>query len=150
MPELVLTTEITASRDRCFALSLSVDAHTNSMKTSGERIVAGVRSGSMALGDTVTWHARHFGLPFRMTSKITEYSSPTRFVDQQTSGPFASWWHEHRFEGADGYTLMTDVVRYRSPAGPIGRLVDRVVLERYLTRLLAQRNAWLKEELERT
>ena len=45
---------------------------------------------------------------------------------------------------------MTDVVRYRSPAGPIGRLVDRVVLERYLTRLLAQRNAWLKEELERT
>lgn len=42
MPELVLTTEITAPIEECFDLSLSVDAHTNSMERSGERIVAGV------------------------------------------------------------------------------------------------------------
>ena len=43
----------------------------------------------MSLGQTVTWQARHFGLPFRMTSKITEYERPTHFVDEQVSGPFA-------------------------------------------------------------
>lgn len=150
MPDLLLTTHIAAPRERCFVLSLSVDAHTGSMASSGERVVAGVRSGSMTLGDTVTWRARHFGIPFRMTSKITAFDAPARFVDEQTSGPFASWWHEHRFETVDGHTQMTDVVRYSSPAGLLGRLVDRTVLEHYLLRLLQQRNAWLKEELERT
>lgn len=149
MPELVLTTQIAAPLAECFALSLSVDAHASSMKASGERVVAGITSGTMALGDTVTWQARHFGLSFRMTSKITEHEAPLRFVDEQTSGPFAHWWHEHRFEHLDGRTVMTDVVRYRSPAGPLGRLVDRLVLERYMSRLLARRNHWLKQELER-
>lgn len=129
-------------------LSLSVDAHARSMGSSGERVVAGVRSGSMELGQTVTWQAWHFGLPFRMTSKITAYERPSRFVDEQTRGPFAAWWHEHRFEQDAGQTVMTDVVHYRSPGGPLGRLVDRVFLERYMHRLLQQRNAWLKAELE--
>ena len=149
MPELVLRTEIAAPIDRCFALSLSVDAHTSSMRTSGERVVAGVASGEMALGDTVTWQARHFGLPFRMTSKITQYEKPTRFVDEQTKGPFARWWHQHRFEASNDRTVMTDVVRFQSPAGPLGRLVDRILLERYLARLLTARNDWLRQELER-
>jgi ligand-binding SRPBCC domain-containing protein len=148
MPHLMLTTEIAAAPADCFALSLSVDAHTSSMKESGERIVDGVRTGAMAIGDTVTWRARHFGVSFRMTSKITEYESPTRFVDEQTSGPFAFWWHEHRFEESSTGTTMTDLVRYRSPAGPLGWVVDRVVLEEYMTRLLIQRNVWLRDALE--
>ena len=149
MPQFVLTTEIAAPIEECFAFSLSVDAHTNSMEGSGERIVAGVASGSMKLGDTVTWQARHFGIPFRMTSKITEYESPARFVDQQTRGPFALWRHEHHFETSGVYVVMTDVVRFRSPAGPIGWLVDHLILADYMARLLAARNAWLKEQLER-
>lgn len=148
MPELLLTTTIAAAPNDCFLMALSVDAHMSSMGPSDERVVAGVPSGSMALGQSVTWQAKHFGLPFRMTSKITEYEQPTRFVDEQTSGPFASWWHEHRFEELAAQTVMTDLVRYRSPAGPLGRLVDRVFLERYMRRLLMLRNAWLKDNLE--
>ena len=71
----------------------------------------------MSLGQTVTWQARHFGLPFRMTSKITEYERPTHFVDEQVSGPFAFWWHEHRFEEQHGHSLMTDLVRDLVPFG---------------------------------
>ena len=43
---------------------------------------------------------------------------------------------------------MTDVVHYRSHAGPLGRLVERVYLEQYMRRLLQQRNAYLKAQLE--
>src|SRR4051812_38819320 len=39
----------------CFDLSLSVDAHAESMAASGERAVAGVMSGVMTLEDPVTW-----------------------------------------------------------------------------------------------
>jgi ligand-binding SRPBCC domain-containing protein len=135
--------------DDCFRLSLSVDAHTASMGRSKERAVAGVTQGQMLLGQSVTWQARHFGIPFRMTSAITAYDRPRRFVDEQTRGPFRSWWHEHTFVDEDGATVMTDLVRYSVPAGPIGRLVDALVLRGYMQRLLEARNAWLKSELER-
>ena len=143
MPRLVLVTHVPAPAPRCFELSLTVEAHTASMARSRERVVGGVTAGAMGLGDVVTWRATHFGIPFRMTSRITEYDAPRRFVDEQVSGPFGRWWHEHRFEEHDGSTTMTDTVEFASPLGPIGRLVDRLVLERYLTRLLDQRNQWL-------
>jgi ligand-binding SRPBCC domain-containing protein len=83
-----------------------------------------------------------------MTSAITAYDRPNRFVDEQTRGPFRRWWHEHRFELRGGGTEMTDLVRFTSPAGPVGVLADRLVLTAYLRRLLETRNRWLKEQLE--
>jgi ligand-binding SRPBCC domain-containing protein len=78
---------------------------------------------------------------------ISQYDAPHRFVDEQVSGPFRRWWHEHRFETVAGGTLMTDVVEFESPVGPVGRRVNALVLTRYLTKLLEQRNAWLVEAL---
>lgn len=147
MPRLVLTSTIPAPARACFDLSLSVDAHTSSMARSGERVVGGVRTGSMGLGDCVTWRARHFGLLFTMTSRITEYDAPHRFVDEQVTGPFRRWWHEHRFDERDGETVMTDTVEFASPLGVIGRAVDRLFLTAYLTKLLEERNRWLATAL---
>jgi ligand-binding SRPBCC domain-containing protein len=124
-----------------------VDAHTASMSRSGERVVAGISSGAMRLSDSVTWRARHFGLTFTMTSRITEYDAPHRFVDEQVAGPFRRWWHEHIFEEAAGGTTMTDIVEFTSPLGPLGKVVDTMVLTRYMTRLLTQRNRWLADAL---
>lgn len=147
MPRIELTTEVPATPERCFELSLSVDAHQASMSDSGERAIGGVTSGGMKLGQSVTWKARHFGVAFTMTSVISAYEAPHRFVDEQTAGPFRRWWHEHRFEPVAGGTLMTDVVEFESPAGPLGRWVNALVLTRYMTRLLEQRNAWLAAAL---
>lgn len=138
-----------AAPAECFALSLSVDAHTASMGSSGERAVGGVTAGRLGPGDTVTWLARHFGVRFRMTSAITAYEAPHRFVDEQVSGPFARWRHEHLFTAADGGTLMVDVADFAAPLGVVGRATDRLVLEGYMARLLSVRNAWLAAALAR-
>jgi ligand-binding SRPBCC domain-containing protein len=144
-----LETAIDAPAAASFELSLSVDAHTSSMGASGERAIAGVTGGVMSLGDTVTWRARHFGISFQMTSAITEYESPVRFVDEQQAGPFQKWWHEHTFTTlASGGTLMVDSVEYCSPLGPLGFVADHLVLDHYMPHLLRQRNAWLKSTLE--
>lgn len=42
---------------------------------------------------------------------------------------------------------MTDVVEFESPAGSVERLVNTLVLTRYMMKLLTQRNAWLVEDL---
>jgi len=38
---------------------------------------------------------------------------------------------------------MTDTVEFAAPAGALGRWVERLVLTRYMTRLLRTRNDWL-------
>jgi ligand-binding SRPBCC domain-containing protein len=144
-----LETVIAAPIGDCFDLALSVDAHTASMRESKEQAIGGVTSGVMKLGDSVTWRARHFGIVFRMTSAITEYRPPGRFVDEQQRGPFRQWWHEHTFTTlASGQTEMVDVVRFQSPPGLLGYMADSLVLGHYMPHLLRQRNAWLKATLE--
>ena len=144
-----LVTVITAPIGDCFDLSLSVDAHTASMRPSGEQAISGVTSGIMKLGDSVTWRARHFGIVFRMTAAITEYQPPERFVDEQLHGPFRRWWHEHTFTTlANGQTQMIDVVQFQSPFGLLGYIADGLVLGHYMRHLLRHRNTWLKTTLE--
>lgn len=111
-----------------FDLSLDVDAHRASMSSSNERAIAGVTSGRIGLGETVTWRATHFGIPFIMTSRVTALERPHRFVDEQVRGPFQAFHHEHIFEPLDGATRMIDRIQFAAPVGPIGRLAERAVL----------------------
>ncbi len=53
-----LTTETPFSAAELFDVSLDIDAHIASMSRSGETAVAGVTTGSIGLGETVTWRAR--------------------------------------------------------------------------------------------
>lgn len=145
MTTIVLSTEIPAGPEEAFDLSIDVDVHTGSMAGSGERTIGGTRSGRLQLGDTVTFTARHFGLPWRMTSKITAYERPTRFVDEQVRGPFRTWRHEHTFawDAERGVTVAEDRIDFTAPFGIVGRVVDRLVLGRYMRRLIATRNEYL-------
>ncbi|SHG05245.1 SRPBCC family protein [Streptoalloteichus hindustanus] len=145
-----LTTRVPAPVEAVFDASLDVDVHLGSMRRSGERVVGGVRSGRMGLADTVTWQARHFGVPWRMTSVISACDRPHRFVDEQVRGPFRRWWHEHVFEvdpDDPTRTTMRDAVEFAAPAGPLGRLVAAAGLRRYLERLIVARNAHIVEVL---
>jgi len=140
---LEITTLLPISCEQAFDLSLDVDLHMSSMAQSKERAIAGVTSGRMALGDEVTWRAWHFGVPWRMTSRITEYDRPRWFVDEQSRGPFARFRHDHLFEGADGGTRMLDRIEFAAPLGWLGLAVERLVLTRYLTGLIKERNLYL-------
>ncbi|MFI6942516.1 SRPBCC family protein [Streptomyces sp. NPDC050418] len=143
-------TRIAAPPEAVFDLSLDVDVHTASMADSSERIVGGVGAGRMQLGETVTWRARHFGVPWRMTSRISAYDRPSHFVDEQVAGPFARWVHTHDFapdEAGQG-TVMRDTVEFAAPFGPLGTLAEAAVLGRYMRRLIERRNEHLRELAE--
>ena len=148
MPRIRLETFIKAPAELCFDLSRSVDVHTESTSGSRERAVAGVTSGMMKLGDTVTWEAVHFGVRQRLTSKLTAFDRPRMFVDEMLRGAFRRWHHTHLFERVDGGTLMIDEVDYASPLGVLGRAADALFLNSYMTRLLAARNDYIKKLAE--
>jgi len=143
-----LRTEVAAPAARVFDLARSVELHVGSMRGYGERAVGGVTSGLVGAGDEVTWRARHFGLSFRLTARVTHFEPPRRFRDEQVRGPFARFAHEHAFDERDGVTVMTDVFDYTVPLGALGRLADRLLVRRRVTRLLEQRAAAVKEAAE--
>ena len=145
-----LETVIDAPIDVVYDLARDLDLHAASMVDTGERAIAGRRHGRIELGETVTWRARHFGIPWTLTSRIVEADAPRRLVDEQVDGPFAWFRHEHRFDVVgDGRTLMVDDWTHASPFGPLGWLADRLVLRGHLTRLLERRNAAIVEAVRR-
>jgi ligand-binding SRPBCC domain-containing protein len=149
MSVITIVTTIRATPERCFDASRDLDLHIESMGHTGERAVAGRTSGLIELGEQVTWEGRHFGLRQRFTSAITVYDRPRHFQDSMVRGAFRSFVHDHYFEVCDDGTRMTDVLAFRSPFGVLGAIVDRLVMTKYLTRLLTKRNEMVKRSLER-
>ena len=142
-------TMIAAPVERVFDLSLSVEDHLASMARSRERLLARTSSGALGLGDEVAWAGRHFGVTWKMRSRITELTRPERFVDQQVRGPFAWFRHEHRFEATSEGTRMFDAVSFAAPLGPLGRIAEWALLGRHLRRLIEQRNIHIRGVAER-
>jgi ligand-binding SRPBCC domain-containing protein len=102
----------------------------------------------IGLNESVTWQAKHLGFTQHLTSKITAFDFPNSFIDEMTKGAFKKMKHLHEFHSEDDYTIMIDVFEFKSPMGIIGRFVNWLFLERYLTKLLVQRNEFIKEFAE--
>ena len=149
MATIHLETTIDAPIERVFDLARDIDLHQRSMARTGERAVAGRTSGLIELGESVTWRARHLGREWELSSRITALDRPTRFVDEQVSGPFATFHHSHAFEGGADRTTMIDDWSHTAPLGPIGALADRLFLAATLRRLLKERAIAIKAEAER-
>lgn len=146
---LRLETILPLGPSEAFDLSRDVGLHLDSMLSTKETVVAGRRSGLLANGEHVAWRGRHFGVTFTLMSRLTEVDRPTCFVDEEIAGPFRRLRHEHRFEPhADG-TLVIDTITFSAPFGPLGRLVERIVLERYMRDLISARNAHLLDVARR-
>lgn len=148
MPVINITTEINSTIEICFDLSRSIDLHAHSLEHTKEMAIAGRKSGLIEDGEFVTWQARHFGITQYLTSKISNYNRPFIFRDEQTKGVFNHFRHDHVFEEKDGKVIMTDVFEYKSPLGFLGRIADKLFLEKYMTNLLLQRNKVIKEYAE--
>ena len=148
MPIIHIKTFINADPLTCFNASRSIDIHMQSMEHTGEQAVAGRATGLIELNETVTWKAKHFGIWWGMTVKITKMDSPHSFTDKMLRGPFSYMQHTHEFIPEGDGTLMIDKFEYGSFLGIIGMLADIVFVKCYMTKLLTSRNECIKHECE--
>jgi uncharacterized protein len=101
----------------------------------GGRVVLGLRKGPAEL----TWEVEH-----------TRFEENRLFVDEQRSGPFQRWHHEHRFEPLEpGRCAVEDVVEWTPPLGSLGRTFGGPFIERALERLFRFRGGRLRDDLAR-
>lgn len=127
-----LTTLINAPAERVFDLSRSIDLHTISTAHTNEQAVAGLMTGLISQGETVTWQAKHLFKTRRFTSIIIALQKPLHFTDKMIQGDFKSFKHLHRFKRVESGTLMTDLLKFESPYSIAGKLIDMFFLKSYL------------------
>jgi ligand-binding SRPBCC domain-containing protein len=84
-----------------------------------------------------------FGVPVHWLGEITYCDEPSRFVDEQRLGPFAFWHHEHRLREIPGGVEMSDLIHYAVPFGPLGSVVNTLVLGPRLRRIFDYRESAL-------
>jgi len=94
-------------------------------------------------GTLIPYRLQLYGVPFRWLTRISTWSPPHVFVDEQLAGPFHSWHHTHRFRMLSPQsTEMVDVVRYRLPLWPVSAPV-RPLVTAEVARIFAYRNRGL-------
>ncbi|MCC6405591.1 MAG: SRPBCC family protein [Planctomycetes bacterium] len=99
----------------------------------------------MRVGTLIDYRIRLGLVPMRWRTRIDVWEPGRRFVDAQLSGPYACWWHEHRFVADGGATKMFDTVFYSPPLGPLGAVANALIVKPKLTRIFAFRETAIAE-----
>ena len=149
MTTFEITTPVAAPPEVCFDLARDVAFHARSLAHTGERIVHQPDHALLELGDEVEFEGRHLGVRQRLRARITAFDRPHGFRDEMTRGAFRVFVHDHRFDATPSGTRMRDRVRFDAPFGVVGRLAERAVLRRYLSRLIERRAREIRREAER-
>ncbi len=98
-------------------------------------------SGPMEEGTLISYRIRVGGVPLKWVTRIDTWEPGRGFVDAQITGPYACWWHEHRFEvdGAER-TIMEDRVLYAPPLGIVGRAANQLFIKSSLRTIFSFRS----------
>ncbi|UOR13390.1 SRPBCC family protein [Halobacillus amylolyticus] len=145
MPVLKLSIWIDLPIDECFDLARDISLHPKSVPHTKERAIGGVTEGLIEAGESVTWEAVHLGVKQRLTARIQSMDRPYQFIDVMGKGAFSSLTHVHLFAEERGGTRMTDILQFEAPLGLLGRLANKLFLERHMRNFLKVRLENLKQ-----
>ena len=90
-------------------------------------------------GARLRYRLRLFGVPIGWRTEITEWRPPHGFTDVQRLGPFRLWEHTHRLASVPGGTEIYDHVRYGLFLGPLGTLLERLLVRGWVEAIFDHR-----------
>lgn len=95
----------------------------------------------MERGAEIDYVIGWMGLRMKWKTMIVTYEPPHRFVDEQASGPYKLWHHEHTFSQTPAGVEIRDRVDYRLPFGIFGRIAHALMVKRQLVEIFRYRQA---------
>jgi uncharacterized protein (TIGR01777 family) len=106
------------------------------------------RSGGIRNGARTVIQVRLGPLRMRWIAAHRDYVPGRRFVDEQVSGPFSTWVHEHRFEpSGDTASRYTDHIDFSPPFGTVGAAAGMWLARHRVERMVGYRQAVLRDDL---
>lgn len=85
------------------------------------------------------------GIPIDWMTEITQVHHQHYFIDEQRSGPYAIWHHQHFFKEIEGGVEMTDIVDYKLPLGILGDIAHAIFVKKQLEQIFAYRHKRVEE-----
>lgn len=85
------------------------------------------------------------GIPMPWVTEITHVQPRSYFVDEQRYGPYSLWHHLHGFEEVNGGVVMTDILHYRIPMGPVGKLMGKLFIDKKVNGIFDYRTEVLEQ-----
>jgi len=110
--------------------------------------ITSVRPGPMYEGQIISY--RIGILPFIKSSWVTEITRVKKgsyFIDEQRSGPYKIWHHEHHFMETENGVEMYDRVSYSIPLGIAGRIIHYLFIKKRLMEIFTYREKAIIEYL---
>lgn len=106
----------------------------------GMRVIITARG---PLGRRIHWVARYVDHQPPHPSPLGDEAS---FIDEQESGPFTYWRHEHLMSAMDAnHSLLIDRVSYRVPLGPLGWIANALFVKRQICAMFNHRHTVMRQ-----
>ena len=86
---------------------------------------------------------------FNWVTEITQAEPLSYFIDEQRSGPYRFWHHEHRLRSVEGGVEMKDLIHYALPFGLLGRMVHAAIVKKQLNAIFDYRREVLTDRFGR-
>lgn len=106
------------------------------------RSEGGIRDGARV--DLRTWTA---GIAQTWRIEHRGYRAGEQFEDHLLSGPFSEYRHVHRFKPTEAGCMLEDEIRYRLPAGSLGKLLLGAFTRRTFDAVFRYRHALTRGDL---
>ena len=85
------------------------------------------------------------GIPMDWVTEITHVEPLRFFVDEQRFGPYSFWHHEHWLEATPTGVRMIDILHYRVPLGPVGKLINALFISKKVDSIFEYRTKVLNK-----
>lgn len=79
------------------------------------------------------------GYSIKWLTEIKHVNKPNYFIDEQRSGPYSLWYHQHIFMSQGSQTLMKDEVHYALPLFFLGTLAHTFYVRNKLEKIFDYR-----------
>lgn len=80
------------------------------------------------------------GIKLNWVTEITHIQDKNYFVDEQRSGPYKMWHHEHILEKTNDGIIMRDIISYIPPYGIIGLILNKLFIKKQLREIFQYRS----------
>ena len=106
------------------------------------------REGGLEVGAITEFRLNLGPLPLTWLARHTECEKYHSFTDQQISGPFEHWTHQHKFESENAKTRLTDEIFFSMPGGDPVEFVSGWLVQMQLDAMFRYRHQITKKECE--
>jgi ligand-binding SRPBCC domain-containing protein len=86
------------------------------------------------------------GIKTHWVTEITQVEAGKYFIDEQRYGPYSMWHHQHHIEAVEGGVCMRDIINYKLPLGPLGKMAHVLFVGQQLRSIFRFREKALDEK----